>query len=71
MSLSLQLNLGLNSLKITGMVFLKQEGFGQAGVLEVLAELASGGKLSWCMIKIFREWEWGGGWREGVAVKDA
>ena len=33
------LNLGLTSMRITGMVFLKEEGFGRAGVLEQLAVL--------------------------------
>ena len=38
------LNLGSTSLRITGMVFLKEEGFGQAGVLEGLGILAPGGE---------------------------
>ena len=46
MSLTLELNLGSTSLRITGMVFLKEEGFGRAGVLEGPAELAPGGELS-------------------------
>ena len=46
MSLTLELNLRSTSLRITGMVFLKEEGFGWAGVLEGLAELAPGGELS-------------------------
>ena len=46
MSLTLESNLGSTSLRITGMVFLKEEGFGRAGVLEGLAELAPGGELS-------------------------
>ena len=35
--------IGSTSLRITGMVFLKEEGFGRAGVLEGPAELARGG----------------------------
>ena len=46
MSLTLELNLGSTSLRITRMVFLKEEDFGRAGVLEGLAELAPGGELS-------------------------
>ena len=46
MSLTLELNLGSTSLRITGTVFLKEEGFRRAGVLEGLAELAPGGELS-------------------------
>ena len=46
MSLTLELNSGSTSLRITGMVFLKEEGFGRAGVLEGLAELTPGGELS-------------------------
>ena len=38
------LNLGSTSLRITGMVFLKEEAFGQAGVLEGPAVLAPGGE---------------------------
>ena len=38
------LNLGSTSLRITGMVFLKEEGFGQAGMLKGLAVLAPGGE---------------------------
>ena len=36
MSLTLELNLGPTSLRITGMVFLKEEGFGRAGVVVYL-----------------------------------
>ena len=46
MSLTFELNLGSTSLRITVMVFLKEEGFGRAGVLKGLAELALGGELS-------------------------
>ena len=46
MSLTLELNLGSTSLRITGKVFLREEGFGRAGVLEGLAELAPVGELS-------------------------
>ena len=46
MSLTLELNLGSTSLRIIGMVFLKEEGFDRVGVLEGLAELAPGGNLS-------------------------
>ena len=46
MSLTLELNLGPTSLRITGMAFLKEKGFGRDGVLEGLAELAPGGELS-------------------------
>ena len=46
MSLTLKFNLGSTSLRITGMVFLKEEGFGRDGVLEGLAEIAPGGELS-------------------------
>ena len=46
MSSTLELNLGSTSLRITGMVFLKEEGLGRAGVLEGLAELAPCGELS-------------------------
>ena len=46
MSLTLELNLGSTSLRTIGMVFLKEEGFGRAGVLERPAELAPGGELS-------------------------
>ena len=38
------LNLGSTSLRIAGIVFLKEKGFGRAGVLEGLAELAPGGE---------------------------
>ena len=44
MSLTLELNLESTSLRITGVIFLKGDGFGRAGVLEGLAELAPGGK---------------------------
>ena len=46
MSLTFELNLGSTSLRITGMTFLKEEGFDQAGVLEGLAVLAPGSELS-------------------------
>ena len=38
------LNLGSTSLRITGMVFLKEEGFGRARVLEGLSGLAPCGE---------------------------
>ena len=41
MNFTLVLNLGSTSLRITGMVFLKEEGLGRARVLE---ELAPGGE---------------------------
>ena len=37
-------NLGSRSLRITEVVFLKEEGFGGTGVLEGLAVLAPGGE---------------------------
>ena len=40
MSLTFELNLGSTSLRITGMMFLKEEDFGRAGVLEGLAVLS-------------------------------
>ena len=43
-SFTFVLNLGSTSLRITGMVFLKEEGFGRAWVLEGLAVLAPGGE---------------------------
>ena len=46
MSFTLELNLRSTSLRITGMVFLKEDFFGRAGLLEGLAELAPGGELS-------------------------
>ena len=39
-SFNFELNLGSTSLRITGMVFLREEGFGRAMVLEGLAVLA-------------------------------
>ena len=53
MSLTLELNLGSTSLRITGMVFLKEEGLDRAGVLEALAELAPCGELSWGDLSAF------------------
>ena len=43
-SFSFELNLGSTSLRITWMVFLRDEGFGRAMVLEGLAALAPGGE---------------------------
>ena len=43
-SFTFVLNLGSTSLRITGMVFLKEEEIGRAGVLEGLAVLAPGGE---------------------------
>ena len=43
-SFTLLLNLESTSLRVNGMVFLKEEGLGRAGMSEGLAELAPGGE---------------------------